>query len=73
MIMANRCCTAADSIFSSVCFKLLLGWDGLILCSWRRQWPALIATTRWIDYRQPRQLSKLALAESIRCSDGESA
>merc|ERR1711965_1214780 len=26
---------------------------------------------RWIDYRQPRQLSKLALAESIRCSDGE--
>ena len=50
-------------------------WLGLalILCSWRRQWPALLATTRWIDYRQPRQLSKLALAESIHCSDGESA
>ena len=64
-----------DSIYSSVWFLSLLAWLGLalILCSWRRQWPALIATTRWIDYRQPRQLSKLALAESIRCSDGESA
>ena len=64
-----------DSIYSSVWFLSLLAWLGLalILCSWRRQWPALLATTRWIDYRQPRQLSKLALAESIHCSDGESA
>ena len=64
-----------NSIYSSVWFLGLLAWLGLalMLCSWRRQWPALQATMRWIDYQQPRQLSKLALAESIVCSDGESA
>ena len=37
----------------------------MLLCSWRRQWPALRASLRWIDYRKPRQLSKLSLAESL--------
>jgi cytochrome c biogenesis protein len=35
-----------------------------MLCSWRRQWPALQASLRWIDYTTPRQLSKLLLAET---------
>ncbi len=55
-----------DHVYSSGWFLALLAWLGLalILCSWRRQWPALMAARRWIDYRTPRQLSKLAIAES---------
>ena len=60
-----------DHVYSSSWFLALLAWLGLalILCSWRRQWPALVAARRWIDYRTPRQLSKLALAESRPCPD----
>lgn len=55
-----------DHIYSSRWFLLLLAWLGLslLLCSWRRQWPALQASLRWIDYSAPRQLSKLSLAET---------
>ena len=62
-----------DHVYSSNWFLLLLAWLGisLILCSWRRQWPALQAARLWIDYGTPRQLSKLAIAESISCSDPE--
>ena len=42
----------------------------LILCSWRRQWPSLQAARQWIDYKTPRQLSKLAIAESLPVADG---
>ena len=60
-----------DHVYSSGWFLALLAWLGLalILCSWRRQWPALRAALRWIDYSAPRQLSKLTLAETIPCSD----
>ena len=60
-----------DHVYSSFWFLSLLGWLGLalILCSWRRQWPALQTALRWIDYREPRQLSKLALAESLSLDD----
>ena len=60
-----------DRVYSSGWFLALLGWLGLalILCSWRRQWPALQAALRWIDYREPRQLSKLALAETLASDD----
>ena len=60
-----------DHVYSSGWFLALLAWLGLalILCSWRRQWPALMAARRWIDYRTPRHLSKLAIAESEPCSD----
>ncbi|CAI8166537.1 MAG: cytochrome C biogenesis protein CcsB [Prochlorococcus sp.] len=62
-----------DHVYTSSWFLALLAWLGLALmvCSWRRQWPALQAALRWIDYREPRQLSKLALAETIP-SDPES-
>lgn len=64
-----------DRVYSSVWFLGLLAWLGcaLILCSWRRQWPALQAALRWVDYQDPRQLSKLALAESITAADPEAA
>jgi len=56
-----------DHVYSSGWFLALLALLGLalILCSWRRQWPALQASLRWIDYSTPRQLSKLHLAETI--------
>ena len=60
-----------DHVYSSSWFLALLAWLGLslILCSWRRQWPALQAALRWIDYSSPRQLSKLTLAETLASSD----
>ena len=62
-----------DHVYSSSWFLALLAWLGLslILCSWRRQWPALQAALRWIDYSSPRQLSKLNLAETLNCSDAD--
>lgn len=55
-----------DHVYSSTWFLALLAWLGLslLLCSWRRQWPALQASLRWIDYRSPRNLSKLSVAET---------
>lgn len=63
-----------DHVYSSHWFLALLAWLALslLLCSWRRQWPALRASLRWIDYRSPRQLSKLNVAET-RASDDASA
>ena len=63
-----------DHVYSSSWFLALLAWLGLalVLCSWRRQWPALRAALRWIDYRTPRQLSKLSLAETISSPDPRS-
>jgi cytochrome c biogenesis protein len=60
-----------DHVYSSSWFLALLAWLGLalLLCSWRRQWPALQASLRWIDYREPRQLSKLSLAETLLSPD----
>lgn len=64
-----------DHVYSSGWFLALLAWLGLalLLCSWRRQWPALQASLRWIDYREPRQLSKLSLAETLPCVDPQDA
>ncbi len=60
-----------DHVYSSGWFLGLLGWLGvaLMLCSWRRQWPALQSALRWIDYHEPRQLSKMALAETVSSPD----
>ena len=62
-----------DHVYSSGWFLGLLAWLGLalLLCSWRRQWPALQASLRWIDYREPRQLSKLSVAETLPSPDVE--
>ena len=56
-----------DHIYSSTWFLALLAWLALslLLCSWRRQWPALQAALRWVDYQTPRQLSKLSVAETV--------
>ena len=64
-----------DHVYSSGWFLVLLAWLGLslLLCSWRRQWPALSASLRWIDYRSPRQLSKLSVAQTLVCPDPQQA
>lgn len=64
-----------DHVYSSGWFLALLAWLGLslLLCSWRRQWPALSASLRWIDYRSPRQLSKLSVAQTLVTGDGQAA
>ena len=56
-----------DHIYSSSWFLALLAWLALslLLCSWRRQWPALQNAMRWVDYQTPRQLSKLSVAETL--------
>jgi len=56
-----------DHIYSSSWFLALLAWLALslLLCSWRRQWPALQTALRWVDYQSPRQLSKLSVAETV--------
>lgn len=57
-----------DHVYASGWFLGLLAALGLalLLCSWRRQWPALQAGLRWTDYRSGRQLSKLSVAETVR-------
>lgn len=64
-----------DHVYSSGWFLALLAWlaISLLLCSWRRQWPALQAALRWIDYRSPRHLSKLSLAETIAVADDQTS
>lgn len=60
-----------DRVYASSWFLALLAWLALslLLCSWRRQWPALQAALRWIDYRSARQLSKLSVAETLSGGD----
>merc|ERR1712185_398911 len=64
-----------DHLYTSNWFLLLLAWLGLalLLCSLRRQWPALRASLRWLDYTKPRQLSKLAVATSLDTGDSTAA
>ncbi len=56
-----------DHVYTSIWFLALLAWLGiaLMICSWRRQWPTLRAAIRWVDYKEVKQLKKLALAETI--------
>ena len=64
-----------NHLYTSNWFLVLLAWLGLalLLCSIRRQWPALQAALRWIDYEQPRQLSKLAVATSLETPQPQQA
>ncbi len=57
-----------DHVYSSTWFLGLLAWLGisLMICSWRRQFPILKTALSWIDYKEPKQLSKLAIAETIQ-------
>ncbi len=57
-----------DHVYSSIWFLGLLGWlsISLIVCSWRRQWPTLKKAMAWIDYKDPKQIQKLAISQTFR-------
>ncbi len=56
-----------DHVYTSFWFLFLLIWLGLALsvCSFRRQLPILKSALNWIDYKSPRQIAKLAVAQTI--------
>ncbi len=62
-----------DHVYTSYWFLGLLTWlsAALIVCSWRRQWPALKAGYAWTDYTKPNQLRKLAIAETVTLPSAE--
>ncbi len=62
-----------NHIYTSLWFLLLLLWLGLalIICSWRRQIPTLLAALKWSDYNDPRQLYKLAIAKTVSVKSPE--
>ncbi len=56
-----------DHVYTSFWFLFLLIWLGLALsvCSFRRQLPILKSALNWIDYKSPRQIVKLSVAQTI--------
>jgi len=66
-----------NHIYTSIWFLLLLIWLGLALavCSFRRQLPILKSAFNWVDYKSPRQIAKLSIAQTIKinnCSSSKS-
>jgi len=56
-----------NHVYTSFWFLFLLIWLGLSLsvCSFRRQLPILKSALNWVDYKSPRQIAKLAIAQTI--------
>ena len=57
-----------NHIYTSFWFLSLLAWLAIALtvCSFRRQLPILKSALNWIDYKSPRQISKLSIAQTIQ-------
>ena len=60
-----------NHIYTSSWFLLLLIWLAIALavCSFRRQLPILKSALNWIDYKSPRQISKLSIAQEIKADN----
>ena len=60
-----------NHIYTSFWFLLLLSWltIALTVCSFRRQLPILKSALTWIDYKSPRQISKLSIAQTIQTNN----
>ena len=60
-----------NHIYTSFWFLLLLAWLAIALsvCSFRRQLPILKSALNWIDYKSPRQIAKLSIAQEIQTND----
>ena len=56
-----------DHVYTSFWFLFLLIWLGLALsvCTFIRQIPILKSALNWIDYKSPRQIAKLSVAQTI--------
>ena len=57
-----------NHIYTSFWFLLLLIWLSIALtvCSFRRQLPILKSSLNWIDYKSPRQIKKLSIAQTLK-------
>ncbi len=60
-----------NHVYTSFWFLFLLAWLGIALavCSFRRQLPILKSALNWIDYKSPRQIAKLSIAQTIRTNN----
>jgi len=60
-----------NHIYTSFWFLLLLSWLGIALavCSFKRQLPMLKSALNWIDYKSPRQIIKLSIAQTIETNN----
>ncbi len=60
-----------NHIYTSFWFLFLLIWLGIALsvCSFRRQLPKLKSALNWIDYKSPRQIAKLSIAQTIKTNN----
>jgi len=60
-----------NHVYTSFWFLFLLFWLGLalIVCSFRRQIPILKSAMKWIDYKSPRQIKKLSIAQTIETNN----
>ena len=60
-----------NHIYTSFWFLLLLTWLGIALavCSFKRQLPMLKSALNWIDYKSPRQIIKLSIAQTIETNN----
>ncbi len=60
-----------NHIYTSFWFLFLLLWLGIALsiCSFKRQLPILRSALDWIDYKSPRQIAKLSIAQTIQTKD----
>ena len=56
-----------NHIYTSFWFLFLLTWLGIALavCSFRRQLPMLKSALSWIDYKYPKQITKLSISQTI--------
>lgn len=56
-----------DQVYTSWWFLTILALfaTSLTACTFRRQWPALLAAQKWQFYQQPRQFEKLALSIAL--------
>ena len=60
-----------NHIYTSFWFLFLLTWLGVALavCSFRRQLPILKSALSWIDYKSPKQITKLSISQAIITND----
>ncbi len=60
-----------NHVYSSLWFLFLLTWlsISLIICSWKRQLPSLRKAMKWIDYKDPKQIQKLAISQTFQPDD----
>ena len=60
-----------NHVYTSFWFLILLAWLGIALavCSFRRQLPILKSALNWIDYKSPRQIAKLSIAQTIQTNN----